>query len=250
LYKKDNLVIIMNGSSGDTSYFSSICIEQCKGLCCDPWWGIISYNVVKEGWLSNLKSFRDELVKGIKIREQRIVDGYVTREVLPRPLFKRPEKYNVSIREIKPSGNSLLLNVMAMFAFRCLYISPEKVCTIHPSRTGGEDIRPPHCGYMGSLNVRPGEKGYCRIIHAAESRAEEDRAVNEAIEVEKDSSERHYSGGVTTAEAAADHMIGELKDYCERHTDGRSLVGKKQVVGRNEPCHCGSGIKYKKCHGR
>ncbi|MFO1540769.1 MAG: SEC-C metal-binding domain-containing protein, partial [Chloroflexota bacterium] len=21
-------------------------------------------------------------------------------------------------------------------------------------------------------------------------------------------------------------------------------------VGRNDPCHCGSGQKYKKCHGR
>jgi preprotein translocase subunit SecA len=25
-------------------------------------------------------------------------------------------------------------------------------------------------------------------------------------------------------------------------------VGKK--VGRNDPCPCGSGLKYKKCHGR
>lgn len=22
------------------------------------------------------------------------------------------------------------------------------------------------------------------------------------------------------------------------------------MTGRNEPCHCGSGLKYKKCHGR
>jgi preprotein translocase subunit SecA len=21
-------------------------------------------------------------------------------------------------------------------------------------------------------------------------------------------------------------------------------------LGRNDPCHCGSGLKYKKCHGR
>jgi uncharacterized protein YecA (UPF0149 family) len=21
-------------------------------------------------------------------------------------------------------------------------------------------------------------------------------------------------------------------------------------VGRNDPCHCGSGLKFKKCHGR
>ena len=26
--------------------------------------------------------------------------------------------------------------------------------------------------------------------------------------------------------------------------------GKLKKVGRNEPCPCGSGKKYKKCHGR
>lgn len=24
----------------------------------------------------------------------------------------------------------------------------------------------------------------------------------------------------------------------------------KAKIGRNDPCHCGSGMKYKKCHGR
>ena len=28
-----------------------------------------------------------------------------------------------------------------------------------------------------------------------------------------------------------------------------SLVHSKQMMGRNEPCHCGSGKKFKKCHG-
>jgi preprotein translocase subunit SecA len=23
-----------------------------------------------------------------------------------------------------------------------------------------------------------------------------------------------------------------------------------QRIGRNDPCYCGSGVKYKKCHGR
>ena len=25
--------------------------------------------------------------------------------------------------------------------------------------------------------------------------------------------------------------------------------GKKGILGRNDPCHCGSGKKFKKCHG-
>lgn len=27
-------------------------------------------------------------------------------------------------------------------------------------------------------------------------------------------------------------------------------VRKEMQVGRNEPCPCGSGLKYKNCHGR
>ncbi|MGA8017401.1 MAG: SEC-C metal-binding domain-containing protein [Desulfobacterales bacterium] len=27
-------------------------------------------------------------------------------------------------------------------------------------------------------------------------------------------------------------------------------IKRKKKIGRNDPCHCGSGVKYKKCHGR
>jgi len=30
----------------------------------------------------------------------------------------------------------------------------------------------------------------------------------------------------------------------------QTVVRKNKKVGRNEPCPCGSGKKYKKCHGR
>jgi uncharacterized protein YecA (UPF0149 family) len=30
---------------------------------------------------------------------------------------------------------------------------------------------------------------------------------------------------------------------------GGTTVVAAQKVGRNDPCHCGSGKKYKKCHG-
>ncbi|WP_203434328.1 SEC-C metal-binding domain-containing protein [Nitrosococcus halophilus] len=28
------------------------------------------------------------------------------------------------------------------------------------------------------------------------------------------------------------------------------LLSSLRKIGRNEPCPCGSGVKYKKCHGR
>ena len=36
--------------------------------------------------------------------------------------------------------------------------------------------------------------------------------------------------------------------YLEQKKSGTVIVGKK--IGRNEPCPCGSGLKYKKCCGK
>ena len=40
----------------------------------------------------------------------------------------------------------------------------------------------------------------------------------------------------------------QLREIGEKLTDAH--VGRAGKVGRNEPCPCGSGLKYKKCHGR
>jgi uncharacterized protein YecA (UPF0149 family) len=32
-------------------------------------------------------------------------------------------------------------------------------------------------------------------------------------------------------------------------TGGQRIVAEADRVGRNDPCPCGSGKKYKKCHG-
>ena len=36
----------------------------------------------------------------------------------------------------------------------------------------------------------------------------------------------------------------------EGKSDNASFAKKKDEVGRNDPCPCGSGKKYKKCHGK
>jgi preprotein translocase subunit SecA len=33
-------------------------------------------------------------------------------------------------------------------------------------------------------------------------------------------------------------------------TGGETVVREGRKVGRNEPCPCGSGKKYKQCHGQ
>jgi len=33
-----------------------------------------------------------------------------------------------------------------------------------------------------------------------------------------------------------------------RRIDAKPYVRQSRKIGRNEPCPCGSGLKYKKCH--
>ncbi|MCH7735480.1 MAG: SEC-C domain-containing protein, partial [Chloroflexi bacterium] len=54
------------------------------------------------------------------------------------------------------------------------------------------------------------------------------------------------------AKAAAASAVGggrsAVATVAERHgAGGGAPKGKK--IGRNEPCYCGSGKKYKRCHG-
>ncbi len=236
-------------SSKETSYFTKICTEECGGLCCDPWWGIISYTMIKGNGLSKLKAFRDEVTKGIRERERRIRAAYKTDEEEGRPLFGPPERYNVRVTEIKAEGTALRLSILAMFAFRCRYFTDERGCAIPPSLLGSREIRPAHCGLLGSPNARPDERGYCRIIHAGESPADTEMAVRSAIEVEKGASAKHYAEGVSSIDEAADRVIAQLEEYAAKEPEKLTPVSSAKRPGRNDPCRCGSGLKFKKCHG-
>lgn len=241
----------MQNISQGLSFFSQICTDRCKGSCCDPWWGIISYTMVKEDQgLSNPSGFKAAIIKGINDRAQRIRQGYVTNEACPRHLFNLPERYNITVRDIKINGNKLAIDMLAMFAFRCLFLSKDKACAIHPALMNGAEIRPPHCGFMGSLNATSDEKGYCRIIHAASGSSANDSAMQAAIDIERGASEKYYKEGRQTAEEAAEGVIGRLKQYCSKCATHLLPVERQVLPGRNEPCYCGSGKKYKKCHGK
>lgn len=213
-------------------------------MCCNPWWGIISFPLIKEG-IGSLSGLKAELARAIRVRSERIMENYVTSETPKRALFRAPEKYNISLSEIKASGNTLSMTILAVFAFRCAFVSKEGACTIHPSVLGKE-IRPPHCGLLGRPGALPGEKGYCRIIHAAQSPSGE---VDRAIELENSTKAKYLSGGVDSVEEAAEKLIGEIRDFCSLRAPHLLPAQRKGPIGRNDPCHCGSGRKYKKCCG-
>lgn len=198
-----------------------------------------------------MAGFRAEVLKGIKERASRIISAYITKEANPRALFSSPEKYNISIRDIKAEGAELKINILAMFAFRCKYLSTaDNTCAIHPAVLTTADIRPEHCGYMGRLDAKPNEKGYCRIIHSAAKQALDSAAIDASITIEKGAGQKFYDEGVNTPEEAADKIIKTVRNYCETSLPSAMPVKSDKTTGRNDPCSCGSGIKYKKCHGR
>ena len=234
----------------DKEALSSICVNLCKGACCDPWWGIVEYAVTKHNGLSGLKEFKGELSDGIRKRAERIKSQYVTGENPPRHLFKDPQRCNVTVESIRINGSTLLINLRAMFAFRCVFLSPEKTCLIHPAIIN-TDIRPARCSFLGSGGARPGTEGYCRIIDAAVKSSGGEREIIKAAELERKTSETYYGGGFSTIEEASDRIIGEIQRYCSENAPyltQTAMVAK--APGRNAPCFCGSGIKYKRCHGR
>ncbi len=228
----------------EESYFARICTEECGGLCCDPWWGIISYTIVKDDGLKKLKSFKTAVLKGISEREQRIRSAYVTSEETPRALFGPPERYNVKVTGIRSEGGALKISLLAMFAFSCRHFTDQKSCAIHPSFMDSREIRPMQCGLLGSPKAKPRERGYCRIIEAGET--DTAAAVASAIAVEKEASAKHYADGVLSAELAAERVMDALNKYAAAERKEPETAVKP---GRNDPCPCGSGRKFKKCHG-
>src|SRR3989337_3868495 len=113
-----------------TNNLSHVCVTLCKGACCDPWWVIIFYSIKSNEGFDDLKK---EIAKSLQERVERIKTNYVTNEIPPRFLFKDPERYGVKLEGIRQERGKEVLSLRAMFAFRCLYLSLDKTCSINPS---------------------------------------------------------------------------------------------------------------------
>jgi preprotein translocase subunit SecA len=85
-----------------------------------------------------------------------------------------------------------------------------------------------------------------RILMAVQIRSAQELAAAEELEAPRNVQYQHtdYAGsGGTAAEAEAEGDVA----VAERP---RPFVRGAEKVGRNDPCPCGSGKKYKHCHGR
>ena len=66
----------------------------------------------------------------------------------------------------------------------------------------------------------------------------------------------NYDKAQATSASTSQGNIPGREGYDEAiHNSGQQVVKQQPVVaekkiGRNDPCHCGSGKKYKQCHGK
>lgn len=78
--------------------------------------------------------------------------------------------------------------------------------------------------------------------------------VQQQEEVERMEAQRQAQAEAAAAKAQAQHANAEnqLADNSEQEEEGsgQPMVREERKVGRNEPCPCGSGKKYKQCHGK
>ncbi|MFM2667330.1 preprotein translocase subunit SecA [Vibrio mediterranei] len=78
--------------------------------------------------------------------------------------------------------------------------------------------------------------------------------VQQQEEVERMEAQRQAQAEAAAAKAHAQHADAEnqLADHSEESSDDsqQPMVREERKVGRNEPCPCGSGKKYKQCHGK
>jgi preprotein translocase subunit SecA len=58
-----------------------------------------------------------------------------------------------------------------------------------------------------------------------------------------------YSGGAGSAPSALAEAAGEPEGEAEPAPVQQRRVAEVEQIGRNDPCWCGSGKKFKKCHG-
>jgi preprotein translocase subunit SecA len=76
--------------------------------------------------------------------------------------------------------------------------------------------------------------------------------VQKPEEVDRMQEQRRAQAEAAARMAQANHAVSEniLDDGEEAPAASQTVVNEEKKVGRNDPCPCGSGKKYKQCHGK
>ncbi|HVH38550.1 MAG TPA: SEC-C metal-binding domain-containing protein, partial [Gemmatimonadaceae bacterium] len=89
-----------------------------------------------------------------------------------------------------------------------------------------------------------------RIQSQAEIAAAEQRIEEEAERRVEAARAQHAEFAVAVAEEPADVETLTLPEPTSDDTKGQTFKRFGDKIGRNDPCPCGSGKKYKNCHGK
>ena len=89
---------------------------------------------------------------------------------------------------------------------------------------------------------REGREMFVRLLDTIRS-----QVVNTIFKVELRQSSKQSDAGVTESSPENDVSAGNL---LENDSASVKVPQGTNRVGRNDPCWCGSGKKYKKCHGK
>jgi preprotein translocase subunit SecA len=82
------------------------------------------------------------------------------------------------------------------------------------------------------------------------SQEEEVQALDEQRQMPK---EMHFDHAPAPTLDAYEQSLLEAdieKSHEEENDENQPFVREGQKIGRNDPCPCGSGKKYKQCHGK
>jgi len=71
-----------------------------------------------------------------------------------------------------------------------------------------------------------------------------------AQEPEQAVAQSEGEAAVASAAAARDAAVNRQAQAQQAQTNTKPFVREDKKIGRNDPCHCGSGKKYKQCHGK
>src|SRR6185369_127538 len=87
-------------------------------------------------------------------------------------------------------------------------------------------------------------RNVCEKLYHVQIRREEQAATAQQLPAARKPRKMVESGGGTQPAAAASDGNGG-----NGNGEARPMRRSEPKVGRNDPCPCGSGKKYKKCHG-
>jgi uncharacterized protein len=74
-----------------------------------------------------------------------------------------------------------------------------------------------------------------------------DAATAEAMRQERAALDR--DSPLTSLDDAIDDLVYRVLDIADLSRPRRPIARAQPKTGRNDPCHCGSGRKFKHCHG-